>query len=258
MAGYRILDRPVADAHGAIDAGTAARIDMPAPGGVPAVSAVHAPGWADTPWLGAIPAAAGLASTVRIPIPGTRGLCIELSPRGWVPAGGSTSTLFFQDPAGKRHLRLDYGYNVKTKSINYHWNQAGTHAEFGIADHTPVGRLGEAVYGAAKAFKYAGRALLVVGIAVDVVAIVQSDRPLRRASQAVAGWAAAWAGCELVGAGGAALGTLASPLGTAVGGIGGCLIGGIGGYCGGSVAAGEVFDWAEGTHFQRLEEVSAP
>ena len=41
---------------------------------------------------------------------GDRGLAIEFKPRGKVPAE-LTSTLFFQDVTGKRHLRLDYGYH---------------------------------------------------------------------------------------------------------------------------------------------------
>jgi hypothetical protein len=63
------------------------------------------------PITGKLPLAAGLGSVLRIPVPGTRGLAIELTPRGWTPKGGSTSALFFQDMTGKRHLRLDYGYN---------------------------------------------------------------------------------------------------------------------------------------------------
>src|SRR6266851_361721 len=245
-----------------IDAGTSAQISMP----VPALSLMTEPPpllstrseIADAPMSGGIPYGLGQASIVRIPVPGTNGLCIELRPRGWVPSGGSTSTLFFQDATGKRHLRLDYGYNVKTKTIDYHWNQKGTYAEFGIADHTPVGQAGEVAYNAAKYFRYSGRVLVVVGVAIDVVSIVQASKPMRRASQVVAGWAAAWAGCEVVGGGGAALGTLASPLGTAIGGIGGCIIGGIGGYYGGSIFGGEVYDWAENTFFTPLPEVAGP
>lgn len=258
MGGYRIPQTATEGGHEPIDAGTNARIGMPAPGGPPRGASMPFAGTADTPWMGAIPVALGLPSVVRIPIPGTNGLCIEFTPRGRVPTTGSTSTLFFQDVTGKRHLRLDYGYNVKTKSINYHWNQSRTHANFGIADHSPVGRFGEAAYQAAKYFRYAGRVLLVAGVVIDAVSIVQADRPLRRASQVVTAWAAAWAGCELVGAGGAALGTLASPLGTAIGGVGGCVIGGIGGYYGGSVAGGEVYDWADGTRFSSLPEASPP
>jgi hypothetical protein len=245
-----------------IDAGTLAQIGTPAPA-VVGSTAQRQPvstqqSSADAPLSGGIPYAVGQASVVRIPVPGTNGLCIELRPRGWVPQGGSTSTLFFQDPTGKRHLRLDYGYNVKTRTIDYHWNQKGTHAQFGIPDHAPAGTAGEVAYKAAKYFRYAGRVLIVVGVAVDVVSIVQASKPMRRASQVVAGWAGAWAGCEVIGAGGAALGTLASPLGTAVGGIGGCIIGGIGGYYGGSAVAGEVYDWAENTFFTPLPEVAAP
>jgi hypothetical protein len=245
-----------------IDGGTLARIRTPAPAhaGPVAVAQVQTeanrPIAADAPISGGIPYAIGQASVVRIPVPGTNGLCIELRARGWTPQGGSTSTLFFQDPTGKRHLRLDYGYNVKTRTIDYHWNQSGTHANFGVADHTPAGQAGEIAYKAAKYFRYAGRVLVVVGVAVDVVSIVQASKPMRRASQVVTGWAAAWAGCEVVGAGGAAVGTLASPLGTAIGGIGGCIIGGIGGYYGGSALAGEVYDWAENTFFTPLPEVS--
>jgi hypothetical protein len=245
-----------------IDAGTMARIGMPAPAFAQTAEQVQSsttgPSVADVPMSGGIPYAVGLASIVRIPVPGTNGLCIELRPRGWVPQSGSTSTLFFQDPTGKRHLRLDYGYNVKTRTIDYHWNQSGTHAQFGIPDHTPAGQAGEVAYNAAKYFRYAGRVLVVVGVAVDVVSIVQASKPMRRASQVVAGWAAGWVGCKIVGAGGAAVGTLASPLGTAIGGIGGCIIGGIGGYYGGSAIAGEVYDWAENTFFTPLPEVAGP
>ena len=212
----------------------------------------------DAPRSGAIPVAIALASVVRIPVPGTNGLAIELSPRGYVPPGGSTSTLFFQDVTGKRHLRLDYGYNVKTKAIDYHWNQKSTFANFGVADHTTAGRVGGIAYKGMKYFRYAGRVLIVVGVAIDVVSVVQASKPLRRASEVVAGWAGAWVGCKVIGAGGAGIGTAASPLGTAVGGIGGCIIGGIGGYLGGSLLAADVYDWTEGTFFTKLPEEAPP
>ena len=94
-------------------------------------------------------------------------------------------------------------------------------------------------------------------VAIDVVSIVQASKPLKRASEVVAGWAGAWLGCKVVGAGGAVIGTMASPLGTAVAGIGGCIIGGMGGYLGGSIVATEVYDWAEGTFFTPLPEAAA-
>ena len=240
-----------------IDAGTAPRIAVSTPAVTPELP--QSPAAArDVPLSGGIPYAIGQASVVRIPVPGTNGLCIELRPRGRVPAGGSTSMLFFQDVAGGRHLRLDYGYNVRTRTIDYHWNQKGTHATFGVPDHAPAGPAGEAAYKAARYFRYAGRVFMVAGIAVDAVSIVQASQPMRRASEVVAGWAAAWAGCKVVGAGGASLGLLASPLGSAIGGVSGCVIGGIGGYYGGSAIGGEVFDWAESTFFTPAVEVSAP
>ena len=211
----------------------------------------------DTPTDGSIPIALGLPSTVRIPVPGTQGLCIELSPRGWTPAGGSTSALFIQDVTGKRVLRLDYGYNIKTKSVNFHWNQKGTFAEFGIADHALAGNAGEALYKAAKYFRYGGRALVVVGVAVDIYSVVVASKPLRQATKVIAGWTGAWAGCEAFGAGGAAAGTFVEPgLGTAIGGLGGCAVGGFVGYWGFSSAAARVYDWAEGTIFTRVPETS--
>src|SRR5947207_15892968 len=99
-----------------VDQGTLARIRMPSPrttsagARTPTLPNAHAP--VEPPTSGGIPYAIGQASVVRIPIPGTNGLCIELTPRGWTPKGGSTSTLFFHDAAGKRHLRRDYGYSV--------------------------------------------------------------------------------------------------------------------------------------------------
>lgn len=213
----------------------------------------------DAPTSGRIPYSIGQASAIRIPIPGTRGLCLELTPRGRIPVTGSTSTLFFQDAAGKRHLRLDYGFNPVTKTVDYHWNQKGTHQNFGLSGHSSAGTGGRAAYSAAKYFRYAGRVLLVAGVAMDAVSIVYASRPLRRASEVVAGWAGAWVGCKVVGAGGAAVGTAVTPgVGTAAGGFLGCIVGGFGGYLGGSSLGAEVFDWAEGTVFSPVPTVAGP
>src|SRR5204862_4505214 len=121
-----------------------------------------------------IPYAGGQATLVRSPIPGSSGLAIEFNPRGWVPKTGSTSTLFFQDVTGNRHLRLDYGYNVRTKTVDYHWNQNRT--GFGIPDHARAGTAGRVAYQAAKYIKYAGRVLIVAGIVVDAISIVQASQ----------------------------------------------------------------------------------
>jgi len=204
----------------------------------------------DAPIDGSIPAALGIPSLVRIPVPGTNGLAIELTPRGWTPKGGSTSTLFIQDISGKRNLRLDYGYNVKSKTIDFHWNQKGTFNEFGIADHAAAGAGGKPLYNGAKYFRYGGRVLLVVGAAIDIYSIVSSSQPLRQATKVASGWVGAWAGCKAFGAGGAYIGTAVEPgLGTAIGGIIGCAVGGFIGYEGFSAGAARAYDWAEGTTF---------
>jgi hypothetical protein len=209
------------------------------------------------PPSGRIPYSVGVASVARIPIPGTGGLCIELRPRGFVPKSGSTSTLFLQDITGKRHLRLDYGYNIQTKTIDYHWNQKGTNADFGIQDHTTVGRGGAALYKAAKYFRYGGRVLLVVGIGLDVVSIVVASSPLRRSSEVVGAWALAWTGCKVVGRAGAALGTVKPVSGNAIGGIGGCIIGGYFMYKAGEKLGGVVYDWGNAT-FSPVPQIPAP
>ena len=159
------------------------------------------------PLDGSVPLALGAGSMIRIPVPGTKGLAIELTPRGWTPHGGSTSRLFIQDVAGKRALRLDYGYNVKTKAVDFHWNQKGTFNEFGIADHTVAGGAGEALFRGAKYFRYGGRVLVVAAAAIDIYSIVVASNPIRRSTQVIAGWV-----------GGAYVGTFAEPgLGTAIG-----------------------------------------
>ncbi|MCZ2135482.1 MAG: hypothetical protein LC098_08655 [Burkholderiales bacterium] len=201
----------------------------------------------------------GSATVLRIPVPGTDGLAIELRPRGRVPIGGSTSTVFIQGIDGKRNLRLDYGYNVRTNTVDYHWNQKGTNANFGIADHALAGRGGAALYQGAKYFKYLGRSLIVVGAAVDALSIVQASRPLQRTTEVVTAWAGAGLGCRAVGAGGAALGTAIEPGGgTIVLGLLGCVVGGVGGYLAGEKLGATVFNWAEGTLFMPLPAANAP
>ena len=212
------------------------------------------------PTKGAAPVSAGLGSIVRIPVPGTDGLAIEFRPRGWTPKTGSTSSLFIQDLSGKRHLRLDLGFNKVSQVHEWHWNQKGTAANFGIANHTSVG-VGEQILGrAAKMYKFSGRTLVVVGVAVDAYSIVTSTQPLRRSIQVVSGWAGAAAGCKVLGAGGAAAGTVAAPgVGTAAGGFLGCAIGGFIGYIAAERAVGHLYDWGQGALFTKVApEPSAP
>jgi hypothetical protein len=208
---------------------------------------------------GSISVGAGMASVIAIPVPGTKGLSIALKPNGFVPKGGSTSTLFIQDAAGGRHLRLDYGYNKVSGKVDFHWNQKGTFDTFGIKDHSSVGRGGAALYKGARYFKYGGRALMVVGLAMDGYEVVTSDRPFRQLAIVAAGWAGAWAGCKVVGGAGAAAGTLVEPGGgTAVGGLLGCFVGGAAGYWAGKKLMTESIDSAEEHLFHNVQEVPAP
>jgi hypothetical protein len=213
----------------------------------------------DAPAYGAIPVAIGAGSLLRIPIPGTNGLAIELSPRGWTPKGGSTSQVFIQDITGKRQLRLDYGYNKTTKAVDFHWNQQRTFKEFGIADHTPAGAGGKALYTGARYFRYAGRILLVAGAAIDIYSIVVSNRPLRQATKVAMGWVGASAGCKVGGADGAYAGSFVEPgLGTTIGGLVGCAVGGFIGYEVFSTGAARIYDWAEGTVFTAVPASDSP
>lgn len=213
----------------------------------------------EIPESGQIPYVVGQSSIVRIPIPRSGGLCVEFRPRGRIPPGGSTSTLFFQDITGRRQLRLDYGHNPRTQTIDYHWNQRSVYSQFGLSDHSPAGRSGSSAYKAAKYFRYAGRVLVVAGAAIDVVSIVRASHPLRRASEVIVGWAGAWIGCKLAGSGGAAVGTAVAPgIGTAVAGVAACIVGGAAGYVAGSSIGGGVYDWAEGTIFMPVPQVSPP
>lgn len=160
---------------------------------------------------------------------------------------------------GRRHLRLDYGFNKGTGLIDFHWNQSGTSAEFGIIDHTPAGRSGEALYRGAKYLKYGGRILLVVALGVDVYSVVVAKKRWRRGVRVLAGWGGAWTGCEVVGAGGAAAGTAVEPGGgTAIGGFLGCMVGGVAGSAGASWVTGKAYDWIEETFFEPLSETSPP
>lgn len=174
----------------------------------------------------------------------------------------STSTLFIQDPSGRKVLRLDYDYNKVTGQIDYHWNQKSVHAKFGIPDHAPAGRSGTALHRFARGFRHLGRGFVVAGVVMDGVAIYQASNRPRKVAEVVGGWAGAWAGCKVVGAGGALAGSAAPGIGTAAGGVGGCIVGGIGGYFAGSWAGGEIYDlgedvveWAEDTLFTPAEPV---
>ena len=202
--------------------------------------------------------AGGIPAVIRIPLPGPGNLAISLSPpNGW--KGKSTSTIFIMENKW-RGLRLDYGYNVKTKTVDYHWNRTGFAARFpNIANHMPAGRLGAALYQSARAFRYAGTALVVVGAVLDLVSIVTASNPLRRSTAVVSAWALAWAGARGAGALGAEIGTAVEPgPGTAIGGLVFAIGGGVAGYWAGEAAGAAIYDWAADTVFTSLIPVPVP
>lgn len=210
------------------------------------------------PLNGALPVSGGLPAVIRIPVPGTAGLAVELKPRGYVPQSGSTSTIFVQDMTGKRHLRLDYGYNKVTSNIEWHWNQKGTHSDLGIKGHQVAGKGAAAAGRAARYFRAAGRLFVVAGAAIDTYTIVTASNPLRRTAQVVGAWGMAWGGCKIVGAAGGAGGVALAGWGAIPGALAGCAVGGFLGYWAGETVTGYAYDWAEGTIFTAATEVPAP
>jgi len=206
------------------------------------------------PWIGAAGGGVGVGAVLRIPVPGTNGLAIELTPRGWLPRAGSTSSLFIQEMSGKKHLRLDLGYNKNSQLCEWHWNQKGTFENFGITNHTSVGAPEQLLGKVSKLYRYAGRALLVAGVSADVYSIVVSPRPLRRRVQVVSGWAGAIGACKIVGAVGASVGTTIAPgVGTGSGGLLGCAAGAFLGYRAAERLVGHLYDWSGVELFNQLE-----
>lgn len=202
--------------------------------------------------------ALGTPRIVRIPIPGAKGLFLELTPRGWTPKGGSTSTLFIQTVSGDRHLRLDYGYNVKTQTIDYHWNVRKAASIFGVSDHTAASAFDRASYRGAKYFNHAGAVMIALGAVADLNSIVVARRRWRQALQVSAGWLGAWQGCRYVGRLGAAAGRFFSPAGMMIGGILGCAAGACCGDALSAAATGQVYDLVEELYYEPLPQVQPP
>ena len=230
---------------------------------------VH-PTW-EAPVSGSVIVPPGIASLVRIPVPGTilpnlpKGLVLTVQP----PPGykRSTSSIFIRNPEdtrrGRPGLRLDYGPNTSTGQVDYHWNVEGggrARARFpNITNHMQAGPGGAALHWGARAFRVAGRVFVVTGIVVDGVSIVVADRPWRRSMQVVSAWAAAGVGATQLGRVGAGIGTLVEPGGgTAVGGGVGAIVGGFIGYLSAEAAVGYLYDLAEGTVFVRMPELPVP
>lgn len=168
--------------------------------------------------------------------------------------GKSTSVIQLYDAVNSsKGIRLDYGYNVVTKDVNWHWNQKGTFANFGIADHSLAGGTMSAVGNASKVVKGVGRVALPVAVASDAYSIYESDNRPREVTRVAGGWAGAYAmgqaGAMAGAAGGATIGSAIPVVGTAAGAAAGGLVGGIGGgvagYFGGSAVAQKIYDYID-------------
>jgi len=98
-----------------------------------------------------------------------------------------------------------------------------------------------------RAFRIAGRSLVVIGAAMDAYSIVASPTPGLEVSRVTGGWAGAVGGAKVLGAGGAWVGTAVAPgLGTAVGAIVGGAVGGALGYWGGETFAQWIYNSIQG------------
>ena len=186
---------------------------------------------------------------------------------GW--EGRTTCSVFvLRKGTAEKGLRLDYGYNKATKTVDYHWNQKSYADRFpGITNHMPAGRIGAVLYRSAKAFRGLGEVMVVYGVTVNIISVVQASNHFLRFSEVVSAWALAWAGAEVGGQLGAQAGafggSLVEPgLGTAVGGIvfglGGAIYGGYKGYQYGERAGDMVYGWAANTRFTSLPQVPVP
>lgn len=225
----------------------------------------------DAPIAGTITVPPGVASVVRIPVPGTilpnlpRGLVLTVQPPARYKR--STSSIFIRNPAdskfGKPGIRLDYGPNPSTGQIDYHWNVEGggrARARFpNITNHMLAGPSGAALHWGARAFRVAGRVFIVTGAVMDGVSIVVADRPWRRSLQVVSAWVAAGVGATQFGRLGTVVGSFVEPGGgTAVGGGIGAILGGFIGYITAEAASGYLYEYAAGTIFMAQPEVPVP
>jgi hypothetical protein len=155
-------------------------------------------------------------------------------------------------------LRLDYGPNVKTNNAtNWHWNQKGANATFGIADHSLASPTATNFGKTMQLARPLGRAAVGVGAVMDGISLAGEvnesletgnwDNTAIEGSRIAGGWGGAALGAKGGGTLGAAIGTAIAPgLGTAIGGAVGGFAGGIAGYFGGSEIGESVSEWAFG------------
>ena len=110
---------------------------------------------------------------VHMPVPGSNGLCVVLQPRYRVPACGSAAALFLHYAAEGQHLRLDYGYSNRERAFHYHWQHDRSHADAGLMRQRRESVPQHVVYGGRRYYRFRGRALLLLGRAIEEIAIVE-------------------------------------------------------------------------------------
>jgi hypothetical protein len=146
---------------------------------------------------------------------------------------------------GWRGLRLDYGFNVKTGTSNWHWNHKGG-GGFGITNHALASPSARNFARTMKVLKPLGRGAVLLNAGLDGYSLANQINQSRQtgnwsntrneAASIAGGWGGAWAGAKAGGALGATIGSFGGPLGTVIGGAAGGIIGGGLGYWGGSSA----------------------
>jgi hypothetical protein len=206
----------------------------------------------------------GNIAFIRIPIPGSQNLYLELNPPPYWK-GSSSSAIFMHDASidgkGERSLRLDYGFNKATGRVDYHWNRtgAGTYDYFKIKNHEAAGATGAVLYRTARAFRYVGRTITIVGKVADVTSIVTASDPVRRAVQVASAWRVSKMTAVRFGSACAAVGkNVGGVRGAAIGGIVCGVVGGVVGYYAGEKISGYVYDETEQIVISRWTEIMVP
>jgi len=177
---------------------------------------------------------------------------------GTVPTSfkGSTSVLFIYQKSNPNIMyRLDYGPIVKgpnatTASVWHHnLKRVQQRLDLSVANHS-VGRGASAAGRAITIYKWGGRAMFAVGVAISAVDIYNAEDKQREIIVQLGGWTGAVAGGVLGVKGGAWVGggvgvwfggAGAAP-GAVIGGFAGGLVGGAAGFFGGSKVTRYVYD----------------
>jgi len=109
---------------------------------------------------------------VHMPVPGSTGLCVVLQPRHRVPACGSAAALFLHYAAEAQHLRLDYGYSNRDRTVHYHWQPDLTYVDAGLGHLRRIDVPGPVAHGGRRYYRFRGRALVLEGRGLHEISIV--------------------------------------------------------------------------------------